>query len=59
MFPIRMVQFGTATQLQRIVLAVVLVGLAFGLRVSSFEWNDQLHGDVNLFALTAREFRHI
>ena len=58
MFPILMVQIGTATKMQRLVLAVVLVCLAFGLRASSFQWNDQLQGDVNLFALTAREFRH-
>jgi hypothetical protein len=58
MFPILMVQIGTATKMQKLVLAVVLVCLALGLRASSFQWNDQLQGDVNLFALTAREFRH-
>jgi len=26
------------------------------LRIASFNWNDHLQGDVNLFALTAREF---
>ena len=26
------------------------------LRILSFDWNGRLHGDVNLFALTAREF---
>src|SRR5437867_1722743 len=36
-------------------LAVILLaGLV--LRVASFRWNSRLQGDVNLFALTAREF---
>lgn len=30
--------------------------LPAGLRLSSLRWNDRLQGDVNLFALTAREF---
>lgn len=33
---------------------MLLAGLF--LRVASFVWNDRLQGDVNLFALTAREF---
>ena len=52
-----MAQMGTATRVQRLTLAVVLLGLSFGLRAWAFQWNDQLQGDVNLFALTAREFR--
>jgi hypothetical protein len=37
-----------------VALLAVLVGII--LRIASFGWNDRLHGDVNLFALTAREF---
>jgi 4-amino-4-deoxy-L-arabinose transferase-like glycosyltransferase len=36
------------------VATALLVGAA--LRVASFNWNSRLQGDVNLFALTAREF---
>jgi len=32
-----------------------IAALAIGLRVASLGWNDRLQGDVNLFALTARE----
>jgi hypothetical protein len=37
---------------------VALLALAAGLvlRIASFGWNTRLQGDVNLFALTAREF---
>lgn len=52
-----MFQVGAVTQVQRLMLAVVLLGLACGLRISAFHWNDQVQGDINLFALTAREFR--
>jgi hypothetical protein len=37
-----------------LVSLMLLAGLF--LRVVSFAWNDRLQGDVNLFALTAREF---
>lgn len=37
-----------------ITFLVIIIGLF--LRVLSFSWNDRLHGDVNLFALTAREY---
>jgi hypothetical protein len=37
-----------------ITFSALLGGAA--LRVASFGWNDRLQGDVNLFALTAREF---
>lgn len=33
----------------------LVVALAIGLRVASLHWNDRLQGDVNLFALAARE----
>jgi len=40
-------------------LFVFAVALGIGLRVAAFFWNDRLSGDVNLFALTAREYvRH-
>ncbi|MDG2304155.1 MAG: hypothetical protein P8R42_05775 [Candidatus Binatia bacterium] len=35
---------------------VGLLLLATALRVSSFEWNERLQGDVSLFALTTRNF---
>jgi len=38
----------------RLLVAILLSG--FVLRVCSFHWNSRLQGDVNLFALTAREF---
>lgn len=41
---------------RRTVLVGLLLALGIVLRVWSFDWNDRLHGDVNLFALTAREF---
>lgn len=37
-------------------LIIALLVVACGLRLWSFEWNQRLQGDVNLFALTAREF---
>lgn len=37
-------------------LVMVLLAGACGLRLWSLEWNQRLHGDVNLFALTARQF---
>lgn len=39
-------------------LIITLFALVAGsiLRIASFNWNDRLQGDVNLFALTAREF---
>lgn len=44
--------------MRRISIALAAGGLVAGflLRAWSWEWNDQLQGDVNLFALTAREF---
>lgn len=36
-------------------LILAILGLALALRVASFGWNTRLQGDVNLFALTARE----
>ncbi len=36
-------------------LAIILI-VGIVLRVASFNWNQRLQGDVNLFALTAREF---
>ena len=40
-------------------LFIFTVVLGIGLRVAAFFWNDRLPGDVNLFALTAREYvRH-
>ena len=43
---------------RRLLLAAGLLAIVAGvsLRVVSFTWNDRLQGDVNLFALTAREF---
>lgn len=35
-------------------LASIIMGVL--LRIASFSWNNALNGDVNLFALTAREF---
>lgn len=42
----------------KILLIITFLALAVGsyLRIASFHWNDRLQGDVNLFALTAREF---
>jgi hypothetical protein len=41
--------------LSMLVLAgIILVGLA--LRLASYSWNTRLYGDVNLFALAAREY---
>jgi hypothetical protein len=39
-------------------LIITFFALVVGsyLRIASFHWNDRLQGDVNLFALTAREF---
>ena len=37
-----------------IALLILLAGII--LRLISFGWNDRLQGDINLFALTAREF---
>ncbi len=40
-------------------LFIFAVALGIGLRIAAFFWNDRLAGDVNLFALTAREYvRH-
>jgi hypothetical protein len=41
-----------------VVLALLAVTAGGILRIMSFGWNDRLQGDVNLFALTAREFVH-
>ncbi len=45
-------------RLARVLLIIALIALVTGiiLRIASFGWNDRLQGDVNLFALTAREF---
>lgn len=42
----------------KILLIITFLALAVGsyLRIASFHWNDRLQGDVNLFALAAREF---
>lgn len=42
------------TLLYAVVICSFVVGLA--LRGASFVWNSRIHGDVNLFALSAREF---
>jgi hypothetical protein len=43
---------------KRVLIAIMFLALSSSLllRVASFQWNDRLQGDVNLFALTAREF---
>jgi hypothetical protein len=38
-------------------LAMVMLTLGLFLRVAALRWNTRLQGDVNLFALTARELR--
>lgn len=45
---------GTTRRARLAVVALVLVGCA--LRIWAVAWNDRLQGDVNLFALSAREF---
>jgi len=42
----------------KILLIITFFALVTGsvLRIASFDWNDRLQGDVNLFALAAREF---
>lgn len=44
------------TNRMRIACVASLLVVAVALRVWSFQWNDRLQGDVNLFALTARSF---
>ncbi|MDH4209458.1 MAG: hypothetical protein OEV76_11335, partial [Anaerolineae bacterium] len=42
----------------KVILIITFCALVAGsaLRIASFHWNDRLQGDVNLFALAAREF---
>ncbi len=41
----------------RVKLALIfIIAIGILLRVMSYSWNDRLQGDVNLFALTVREF---
>lgn len=44
--------------LSKVLLIISFFALVIGstVRIASFNWNDRLQGDVNLFALTAREF---
>jgi len=44
--------------LSKILLIITVLALVTGsiLRIGAFNWNNRLQGDVNLFALTAREF---
>ena len=38
------------------ILAALIAATGLGLRIASFGWNTRIQGDVNLMALTAREF---
>ncbi len=39
-----------------LILTIIALLIGVGLRIGAFFWNTQLQGDINLFALTAREF---
>lgn len=51
-----MIGISKRSRLALLALAGITVLAGIALRLVSFGWNDRLHGDVNLFALTAREF---